>query len=59
MCNEPQCTVMVPKEALHRCGGRWRGGKGCGRVFCDRHLYDPIETNDPSMCERCLPWVSR
>lgn len=39
-CTEAGCPAVVPNQPGNHCGGQPDGSpQGCGRLFCDNHLY--------------------
>lgn len=49
VCEEPTCNKEIDRGLAYSCGGL----DGCGRFFCEGHLFW-TEDAEEVMCERCL-----
>jgi len=60
LCMHPGCYKVVDHGQSHACGGDHGGGDiGCGKYFCDDHLYLIISVCDKcyrKMVESATPW---
>lgn len=56
VCDQPTCEAEIDRGLSYVCGGMHGGGEsGCGRYFCDKHLYYlDDESDDAEVCAQCL-----
>ena len=51
-CDHDGCSVKIDRGLGYVCGGMHDGGEhGCGRYFCDSHLY---YGRPEQLCGECL-----
>jgi hypothetical protein len=54
VCDEPGCTEQIDRGLSGLCGETPGDPEhGCGRYFCDSHLYIDFEDESPQQCALC------
>jgi hypothetical protein len=58
-CDEDGCGKQIDRGLAYCCGGMHDGGEeGCGRYFCESHLFFGQKFNS-QLCDRCSTEAER
>jgi hypothetical protein len=51
-CDQPGCSAAIDRGLAYVCGGMHDGGEhGCGKYFCEEHLFGGAPAQ---LCKACL-----